>query len=64
MNDTDKYKNTSGRVVDWGADSAAYKNVFSGTIVITYSQTVKADAHAEESKTNAVNAAKNKNLED
>lgn len=64
VNDTDKYKNTSGRVVDWGADSAAYKNVFSGTIVITYSQTVKADAHAEESKTNAVNAAKNKNLED
>ena len=64
VNDTDQYKNTSGRVVDWGADSAAYKNVFSGTIVITYSQTVKADAHAEESKTNAVNAAKNKNLED
>ena len=64
VNDTDKYKNTSGRVVDWGADSAAYKNVFSGTIVITYSQTVKADAHAEESKTNALNAAKNKNLED
>lgn len=64
VNAVDKYKNTSGRWVDWGADSAAYKNVFSGTIVITYSQTVKADAHAEESKTNAVNAAKNKNLED
>lgn len=64
VNQTNQYKNTSGRVVDWGADSAAYKNVFSGTIVITYSQTVKADAHAEESKTNAVNAAKNKNLED
>ena len=64
VNDTDKYKNTSGRVVDWGADSAAYKNVFSGTIVITYSQTVKADAHAVESKTNAVNAADNTNLED
>ena len=64
VNAVDKYKNTSGRVVDWGADSAAYKNVFSGTIVITYSQTVKADAHAEESKTNAVNAADNKNLEE
>ena len=64
MNAVDKYKNTSGRWVDWGADSASYKNVFSGTIVITYSQTVKADAHAEESKTNAVNAAKSKNLED
>lgn len=64
VNDTDKYKNTSGRWVDWGADSAAYKNVFSGTIVITYSQTVTAKANAVESKTNAVNAAKNKNLED
>ena len=64
VNATDQYKNTSGRWVDWGADSASYENVFSGTIVITYSQTVKADAHAEESKTNAVNAAKNKNLED
>lgn len=64
VNQTNQYKNTSGRVVDWGADSAAYKNVFSGTIVITYSQTVKADAHAEESKTNAVNAADNKNLEE
>ena len=64
VNDTDKYKNTSGRVVDWGADSAAYKNVFSGTIVITYSQTVTAKANAVESKTNAVNAADNKNLEE
>ena len=64
VNATDQYKNTSGRVVDWGADSAAYKNVFSGTIVITYSQTVTAKANAVESKTNAVNAAKNKNLED
>lgn len=64
MNDTDKYKNTSGRWVDWGADSAAYKNVFSGTIVITYSQTVTAKANAVESKTNAVNAADNKNLEE
>lgn len=63
VNDTDKYKNTSGRVVDWGADSAAYKNVFSGTIVITYSQTVTAKANAVESKTNAVNAADNTNLE-
>ena len=61
---TDKYKNTSGRWVDWGADSAAYKNVFSGTIVITYSQTVTAKANAVESKTNAVNAADNKNLEE
>lgn len=64
VNDTDKYKNTSGRWVDWGADSAAYKNVFSGTIVITYSQTVTAKANAVESKTNAVNAADNKNLEE
>lgn len=64
VNDTDKYKNTSGRWVDWGADSAAYKNVFSGTIVITYSRTVTAKANAVESKTNAVNAADNKNLEE
>ena len=64
VNDTDKYKNTSGRWVDWGADSAAYKNVFSGMIVITYSQTVTAKANAVESKTNAVNAADNKNLEE
>ena len=64
MNAVDKYKNTSGRWVDWGADSAAYKNVFSGTIVITYSQTVTAKANAVESKTNAVNAADNKNLEE
>ena len=64
VNQTNQYKNTSGRVVDWGADSAAYKNVFSGTIVITYSQTVTAKANAVESKTNAVNAADNKNLEE
>lgn len=63
VNATDQYKNTSGRWVDWGADSAAYKNVFSGTIVITYSQTVTAKANAVESKTNAVNAADNTNLE-
>lgn len=64
VNAVDKYKNTSGRWVDWGADSASYKNVFSGTIVITYSQTVTAKANAVESKTNAVNAADNKNLEE
>lgn len=63
VNAVDKYKNTSGRWVDWGADSAAYKNVFSGTIVITYSQTVTAKANAVESKTNAVNVADNTNLE-
>lgn len=63
VNAVDKYKNTSGRVVDWGADSAAYKNVFSGTIVITYSQTVTAKANGVKSQTNAVNAADNKNLE-
>lgn len=63
VNAVDKYKNTSGRWVDWGADSAAYKNVFSGTIIITYSQTVTAKANAVESKTNAVNAADNTNLE-
>lgn len=63
VNAVDKHKNTSGRWVDWGADSAAYKNVFSGTIVITYSQTVTAKANAVESKTNAVNAADNTNLE-
>lgn len=63
VNAIDKYKNTSGRWVDWGADSAAYKNVFSGMIVITYSQTVTAKANAVESKTNAVNAADNTNLE-
>lgn len=63
VNAVDKYKNTSGRWVDWGADSAAYKNVFSGTIDITYSQTVTAKANAVESKTNAVNAADNTNLE-
>ena len=63
VNATDQYKNTSGRWVDWGTDSAAYKNVFSGTIVITYSQTVTAKANAVESKTNAVNAADNTNLE-
>ena len=64
VNATDQYKNTSGRWVDWGADSASYENVFSGTIVITYSQTVTAKANAVESKTNAVNAADNKNLEE
>lgn len=64
VNAVDKYKNTSGRWVDWGADSASYENVFSGTIVITYSQTVTAKANAVESKTNAVNAADNKNLEE
>lgn len=64
VNDTDKYKNTSGRLVDWGADSAAYKNVFSGTIVITYSQTVTAKANGVKSQTNAVNAADNTNLEE
>lgn len=63
VNAVDKYKNTSGRWVDWGTDSAAYKNVFSGTIVITYSQTVTAKANAVKSKTNAVNAADNTNLE-
>lgn len=64
VNQTNQYKNTSGRVVDWGADSAAYKNVFSGTIVITYSQTVTANAQAKKTHTNAVNAADNTNLED
>lgn len=64
VNDADQYKNTSGRGVDWFAHSAAYNNVFSGTIVITYSQTVTAKANAVESKTNAVNAADNKNLEE
>lgn len=64
VNATDQYKNTSGRWVDWGADSASYKNVFSGTIIITYSQTVTAKADAEKSETNAVNAADNKNLEE
>ena len=64
VNATDQYKNTSGRLVDWFADSASYENVFSGTtIVITYSQTVTAKANAVESKTNAVNAADNTNLE-
>ena len=63
VNAVDKYKNTSGRWVDWGADSAAYKNVFSGTIVITYSQTVTAKKeNVERSYTNAVNATDNKNL--
>ena len=28
VNAVDKYKNTSGRWVDWGADSAAYKTYF------------------------------------
>lgn len=65
VNAVDKYKNTSGRWVDWGADSAAYKNVFSGTIVITYSQTVTAKKeNVERSYTNAVNATDNKNLEE
>lgn len=64
VNATDQYKNTSGRLVDWFADSASYENVFSGTIIITYSQTVTAKANAVESKTNAVNAADNKNLEE
>ena len=64
VNQTNQYKNTSGRGVDWFAHSAAYNNVFSGTIVITYSQTVTAKANAVESKTNAVNAADNKNLEE
>ena len=50
VNAVDKYKNTSGRWVDWGADSAAYKNVFSGTIVITYSQTVTANAVSQNKK--------------
>lgn len=65
VNAVDKYKNTSGRLVDWFADSASYENVFSGTIVITYSQTVTATkANVEKSQTNAVNAADNKNLEE
>lgn len=65
VNAVDKYKNTSGRWVDWGADSAAYKNVFSGTIIITYSQTVTAKKeNVERSYTNAVNATDNKNLEE
>ena len=64
VNQTNQYKNTSGRGVDWFAHSAAYNNVFSGTIVITYSQTVTAKANAVESKTNAINAADNKNLEE
>lgn len=64
VNARNQYKNTSGRWVDWGADSAAYKNVFSGTIVITYSQTVTAKANGVKSQTNAVNAADNKNLEE
>ena len=65
VNATDQYKNTSGRLVDWFADSASYENVFSGTIVITYSQTVTATkANVEKSQTNAVNAADNKNLEE
>ncbi len=63
VNDADQYKNTSGRWVDWGADSAAYENVFSGKIIITYSQTVTAKGDAEKSETNAVNKADNKNLE-
>ena len=63
VNATDQYKNTSGRLVDWFADSASYENVFSGTIIITYSQTVTAKADAEKSETNAVNAADNTNLE-
>lgn len=63
VNSTDQYKNTSGRWVDWFADSASYKNVFSGTIIITYSQTMTAKANAEKSKTNDVNATKNSNLE-
>lgn len=63
VNAVDKYKNTSGRLVDWFADSASYENVFSGTIVITYYQTVTAKASAVKSQTNAVNAADNTNLE-
>lgn len=64
VNAVDKYKNTSGRLVDWFADSASYENVFSGTIVITYSQTVTAKKeNVERSQTNAVNAADNTNLE-
>lgn len=61
VNAVDKYKNTSGRWVDWGADSAAYKNVFSGTIVITYSQTVtaKADADSLKDKLTALLASQN-----
>ncbi len=65
VNATDQYKNTSGRWVDWGADSASYENVFSGTIIITYSQTVTAKKeNVERSYTNAVNATDNKNLEE
>ena len=65
VNAVDKYKNTSGRLVDWFADSASYENVFSGTIVITYSQTVTAKKeNVERSQTNAVNAADNTNLEE
>lgn len=62
VNAVDKYKNTSGRWVDWGADSAAYKNVFSGTIVITYSQTVTAKADAEKLLGDAV--SQNKKIKD
>lgn len=65
VNDADQYKNTSGRLVDWFADSASYENVFSGTIIITYSQTVTAKKeNVERSYTNAVNATDNKNLEE
>lgn len=63
VNARNQYKNTSGRLVDWFADSASYENVFSGTIVITYYQTVTAKASAVKSQTNAVNAADNTNLE-
>lgn len=64
VNDTKQYKNTSKRWTDSFADSAAYTNVFSGTIVIKYSRTMTANGTGEKSKTNEVNATDNSNLEE
>ncbi len=65
VNDTKQYKNTSKRWTDSFADSAAYTNVFSGTIVIKYSRTMTAESDTvEKSKTNEVNATDNSNLEE
>lgn len=64
VNSTDKYKNTSGRWVDWYSDKASYTGVFYGTVVITYSKVETASSDSVKlDKTNEVNATDNQSLE-
>lgn len=64
VNSVDKYKNTSGRWVDWYSDKASYTGVFYGTVVITYSKVETASSDSVKlDKTNEVNATDNQSLE-